>query len=308
VRLAAVTGAGVVLLEERAETRLVLPGDVRCLAQAPDGSLWAGTASDGLRRSADGREGWEREGLAGVAVRSIAFGPERVYAGVKPAAVWSRERGGDWQPLAPFPRLRSWWWVSPAEKPFRPYVLGLAVSPRNSHVLLAGIEAGAVLRSDDGGRSWSGHRKGASRDCHGLWYQDGIAYAVGGTNGLAQSRDDGRTWQHSRTGLVGRYGWSAAADPEEPERAYLVAARALRAHSGDAGACVHRWTGTRWQPVLGPFRSLPVVATGRTGVVLAAADGGALHTSKDHGSTWRRLPSSLGAPARALLVLRDEQS
>jgi hypothetical protein len=303
VRLAAVTRAGVLLLEVGEEPRRTLEGDIRCLARAPDGALWAGTAEDGLRRSGDGGEKWEFAGLAGIAIRSLAFGAERVYAGVKPAAVWERDPEGLWKPLPPFPRRRSWFWLSPAERPFRPYVLGLAVSSHDPSVLLAGIEAGAVLRSDDGGHSWSGHRRGASRDCHGLWYQDGLAYAVGGTNGLARSRDDGRTWEASREGLVGRYGWSAAADREDPERAYLVAAPGLKAHSGNARAGVHRWTGGRWEPVLGPFRSLPVVATGGAGEVLVAADGGALYLSSDHGSTWARLPAGLGGQARALLVL-----
>jgi hypothetical protein len=303
VRLAAVTRAGVLLLRDGEEPRVTLAADVRCLAQAPDGALWAGTAEDGLRRSGDGGETWEHAGLRGVQVRSVAFGSEQVYAGVKPAAIWARDRDGGWSPLPPFARLRSWWWMSPAERPFRAYVLGLAVSPHDSSVLLAGIEAGAVLRSEDGGRSWSGHRRGASRDCHGLWYEDGIAYAVGGTNGLARSRDDGRTWEHSLEGLPGRYGWSAAADPEDPERAYLVAAPSLRAHSGDARAAVHRWTGTRWERVLGPFRSLPVVATGVAGEVFVAVDGGALHVSSDHGSSWNPLPIGLGDRARSLLAL-----
>jgi photosystem II stability/assembly factor-like uncharacterized protein len=303
VRLAAATPAGVLLLEAEGEPRLSLADDVRCLARSHDGTLWAGTAEDGVRRSTDGGETWERAGLEGRATRSLAFGPDRVYAGVKPAAVWACDAGGSWQPLAPFPRPRSWWWASPAEKPFRPYVLGLAVSPRDPDLLLAGIEAGAVVRSTDGGRRWSGHCRGASRDCHGLWYQDGLAYAVGGTNGLARSRDDGLTWEHTLDGLAGRYGWSAAADPAEPERAYLVAAPVLRAHSGDACASVHRFAGGRWERVLGPFRSLPVVASGGQGEVCAAVDDGVVRVSSDYGSTWRPHPARLDGQARALLVI-----
>lgn len=303
MRLAAVTRAGVLLLDGKQAPRRTLAGDVRCLARAPDGALWAGLVTDGLRRSEDGGESWEHAGLRGIAVRSVAFGPGRVYAGVKPAAVWARDGEGRWGPLAPFPRRSSWWWLSPAERPFRPYVLGLAVSSRDPSVLLAGIEAGAVLRSDDGGESWSGHRRGASRDCHGLWYENGLAYAVGGTNGLAWSRDDGRTWEHTLDGLAGRYGWSAAADRDDPELAYLVAAPAMSAHSDDARAWVHRRIGRRWERVLGPFSSLPVVAAGRRGEVVAAVDGGALRVSSDHGSTWEPLPTGLDVQARALLVL-----
>lgn len=303
MRLTAVTNAGVLEIAPGSEPRPILQGDVRCLATAPDGSLCAGTAEDGVRRSRNGGATWERAGLDGVPVRSLAFGPDRVYAGVKPAAVWARDAEGEWTPLAPFPRSRSWWWLSPAERPFRPYVLGLAVSPRDPRILLAGIEAGGLLRSADGGRTWSGHRPGASRDCHGIFYADGIAYAIGGTNGLARSRDDGESWTHTLEGLSGRYGWTAAADPAEPELAYLVAAPVRSAHSPNARASLHRWAGSRWERVLGPYRSLPVVATAGPGEVVAAVDDGELHVSDDGGSSWRPLGVRLGTGVRSLLAL-----
>ena len=164
--IVAATREGIELVKD-GSARRTLDADVRCLAD--DGSrLWAGTRDDGVRVSDDRGETWLGGGLAGTAVRSLAVHGSRVYAGLRPAAVW-RSEGGDWQPLAPFPRRRCWFWWSPAEKPHNAYVLGLAA---NGNVILAGIEAGALLRSD-GGRVWSGHRRGASRDCHGLWIDGG---------------------------------------------------------------------------------------------------------------------------------------
>lgn len=52
----------------------------------------------------------------------------------------------------------------------------------------AGIELGAVVRSEDGGRTWSGHRHGALRDCHSLTFHHSHAqwvYEAGGTGGGA---------------------------------------------------------------------------------------------------------------------------
>jgi hypothetical protein len=44
------------------------------------------------------------------------------------------------------------WRVTPAEPPFnQAYVLGLTVSPTDPDAIVAGIEFGALLRSDDGG-------------------------------------------------------------------------------------------------------------------------------------------------------------
>ena len=88
-----------------------LSGDVRCLAATPSG-LFAGTQEGDILRSDDGGETWRPAGLTGRAVKSLAAGPEgAVYAGTRPAGVQvSRDGGTSWQELAPFPRLRSWWW------------------------------------------------------------------------------------------------------------------------------------------------------------------------------------------------------
>jgi hypothetical protein len=292
VVIVAATSQGVELVADGAARR-TLDADVRCLAA--DGSrLWAGTSDDGVRVSDDRGETWLDGGLAGAAVRSLAVDGSRIYAGLRPAAVW-RNEGGDWQPLAAFPRRRRWFWWSPAEKPYHAYVLGLAAK---GDVLLAGIEAGAVLRSA-GGEMWSGHRRGASRDCHGLWIDEGRAYAVGGTRPLVVSDDLGSTWRSSRAGLAGRYGWSAVS---HEGHVYLAAAPLRRAHSADAGAWIHRGDGVGpWTRVVGPVQSLPRLGAG--GGLLVYAHGPELRESRDGGQSWSELGPRLSGPARALLVL-----
>jgi hypothetical protein len=140
--------------------------DVRALAGV-GGTLFAGTDGAGVWHSEDAGRSWEPAGLHGERVRSIAMGGGALYAGTRPPRVHvTRDRGRSWRPLPRFRRLRSWWWLQPAEKPFRPsYVSALAVTQHGT--VVAGIEACAVLRSEDG-ESWSGHRRGALRDCHEL--------------------------------------------------------------------------------------------------------------------------------------------
>ena len=71
-----------------------------------------------------------------------------LYAGTKPPAVFvSRDAGDTWLELESFRQMRRRFWYTPAE-PGAPYVLGLTVSPTEPTVILAGIEYGAVLRSD----------------------------------------------------------------------------------------------------------------------------------------------------------------
>ena len=291
--IVAATREGVELVGGGA-VRRTLDADVRCLTY--DGArIWAGTTADGVRVSDDRGETWLDAGLAGHAVRSLAVDGSRLYAGLRPAAVWRRE-DGDWRPLAPFPRRRSWFWLSPAEKPHHAYVLGLAA---RGDVIFVGIEAGAVLRSGDGGRTWSGHRRHASRDCHGLWVEGGRAYAVGGTRPLAVSDDLGLTWRWSRAGLAGRYGWSAVS---HEGAVYLAAAPVRSAHSADAHAWIHRGDGGGpWTPVVGPLSGLPRLGAG--GGLVVYALGTELHESHDSGKNWSKLGARLSGPARALLVV-----
>lgn len=186
--------------------------DVRSLAADPLNPmmLFAGTQGKGVLRSVDGGRTWRSMGLAGQIVKALAVSrtqPGTVYAGTKPALLFvSRDGGASWTELESFRRIPSRrFWFSPAEKPFSAYVQAIALSPIDPQVLLVGIEAGAVVRSTDGGRSWTGHRRGALHDCHALTFHatngDWI-YEGGGTGtGVSVSRDSGTTWIQLRAGL-----------------------------------------------------------------------------------------------------------
>jgi len=180
------------------------------------------------------------------------------------------------------------------------------VSPDDPDVVLAGIELGGVLRSEDGGRHWGSHRQGASRDCHALAFHRGAAYQAGGTRGGTVSRDGGRTWT-TLPGLDRKYGWSVAAEPSEPSVGYLSAAFARTAHGPACNAAIFRSDGRSWERLSGglpeTISSLPVLQTGDPGEVYAAIAQGELWASRDHGDHWERVPVDLGGRARGLLVI-----
>ncbi len=296
--------------------------DVRCLSGDPlhPDVAYAGTQGEGLFRSDDRGRSWRPLGPPGVTVKAVAPSPHEpglVWVGLKPARVVAcREDGRRWEPLAPFRRSRSWFWMTPAESPMtQPYVQGLAESPTQPGFLAAGIEAGALVVSEDGGGSWSGHRRGASRDCHTLSFHphDGSWAYEGGGTGAAVSRDGGRSWRKARAGLDRRYCWAVAADPEEPTLWYVSAAPGARkAHGpGPAEARIFRSGPRGWEALAGglpdPLPSMPYgLSAPAPGEVYALLASGDVWRSLDRGTTWSRLPVALGKNTRAFALLPGE--
>lgn len=303
------------LEDERVNCLLVHPADPTV--------VYAGTQGTGVWRSADAGRHWEQWGLDDAIVKSLAASvadPDRLYAGTKPPLVYrSDDAGSTWRELSSFREIP--WrrlWFSPAEPPYSAYVQGLAVSPEDPDVVLAGIEFGAVVRSDDGGETWGRHVKGAIRDCHTLAFhaEDGdYVYEAGaGWGGAgAWSRDSGATWERPARGLDRMYGWAVASDPTDPEQWYVSASTgASNAHSADnAKAFVYRYIGDEsWERLAGglpqpldcmPYAICPDPET--PGSLYLGLSNGDLWHSADFGDIWEQLPVSVPAVERAMVLL-----
>jgi hypothetical protein len=296
--------------------------DVRCLAADPlnPGVVYAGTQGEGVLRSDDSGRTWAPAGLTGRTVKSIAASPHdagTLYAGTKPAHMYlSRDSGQSWVGLEGFRRIRGrWFWFSPAEKPGTAYVQAVALSPTDPAVILAGIEFGAVVRSTDGGQTWSGHLRGALRDCHTLKFHATLgdwAYEAGGTGGGASvSRDGGQTWRKVKAGLSKHYGVACAVDPARPEVWYVsVAPSPWKAFGEKAEGYLYRAAGgAGWQPIgwePHPLRQMPVaLVTDPTapGHLYAGLTQGDVWFSADYGDTWQKLPFNLKGIWISLITL-----
>lgn len=297
---------------------------VRCLCVDPHNRniIYAGTQGSGVLRSSDGGRTWQAAGLAGHVVKSIAVSPcepDTIYAGTRPALIFvSRDSGAHWEELSAFRRIFSRRiWFSPAEPPFIGYVQGIALSPTDPNVIVAGIEAGAVVRSTDRGKTWQDHRKGALRDCHSIRFHatnGDWVYEGGGTGaGVTFSRDAGNTWTQIRQGLDRHYGWAAAADPARPDVMYAsVSPGPMKAHSADnAQAYIFRSTGgSPWEKLSGglpqPLNHMPyalLTDPAAPGHLYAGMSNGVVWHTADYGDHWRQLPLNLGGIWTAMIML-----
>lgn len=325
----AVTWLGAARAEQRAASdwtvEPILTGqDVRCLASNPldPHVIYAGTQGNGVFRSDDQGVSWRPVGMQGQVVKSLAISPHEpsvAYAGTRPAFVYrTRDGGGTWEELAGFRRIRSrWFWWSPAESPWKAYVQAMSVSPAAPGRILAGVEFGAVVLSEDGGETWSAHRRGSLRDCHDLKFhaRDGDwAYEAGGTGGGASvSRDGGRTWRKMKEGLAKNYGVACAADPAQPEIWYVsVAPGPGKAYGEQAQAYLYRASGgAAWHPIgwaPHPMAHMPralVTDPEAPGHLYAGVTNGDVWHSPDYGESWAKLPFNFGAQVVSLVMIRQ---
>jgi len=295
---------------------------VTCLSSnvTGEGPAYAGTEKGSILASADKGATWLEVGSIGKEVRSIAVAPSDpnvLYAGSKPPHMFASEDSGkEWVELVQFRRIPwRWLWRSPAEGYRSAYVQAIAVSPADPEVILAGIEYGAVARSDDGGLTWQGHRRGAVRDCHNMIFHPSNgewSYEAGGT-GAAFSRDGGKSWTQPRSGLDRRYCWAVAADRSDPTRWYVSASPGPSKAHGDtnAEAFVYRMRQDgRWEPLGGglpqPLNHMPYALLSipdRPQELYAGMSNGEVWRSLDRGDTWERLPFNLGAIKRTLIAV-----
>ncbi|MDF1520743.1 MAG: hypothetical protein RQ728_08350 [Brevefilum sp.] len=199
----------------------------------------------------------------------------------------------------------------------------LAVSPTNPEVLLAGIEVGAVMRSDDRGKTWSKHRRGSDRDCHSLKFhnEDGNWAYQGGGGGVSYSTDGGRSWKKPKAGLGLKYGWMVSADPERPDIWYLTASERPNllkgqfhplAHiDGQAQGHIYRKIGGGpWQQLSGglpePLDYMAfdlAVVPGKTGQLYAGLANGQIWQTDDYGENWDHLPIDFGGIHHSMIVM-----
>jgi len=278
---------------------------VQCVAAGVNGKgiVYCGTLGEGAFVSGDGGSSWRPlKGLRAGNVTSFAVSNSGVvYAGSEPSALFRSEDAGDtWRELPSLltlPSSKEWSFPPRPETHHVRSIFPDLVKPNRLHVA---IEAGALLRSDDGGQTWCDRVPSAPRDTHTLASSPddpGRLHSAAG-DGYFESIDGGDHWRRVVTGLEHQYCWSVAISRAHPAIVVLSASRSpYAAHFKEAAnSFVYRRVGNGdWRQLDNGLSKplglrIPVITASRleAGVFYLSAEG-EVYRSSDGGLRWEKL-------------------
>ncbi|MFT7600803.1 MAG: photosystem II stability/assembly factor-like uncharacterized protein [Acidimicrobiales bacterium] len=237
------------------EPRVVLDrGGVRDLFDF-NGRLFAGTGT-GLFLSDDGGETWAAAGLAEYEVWQVrAGGDGTLYAGTQPAGLFRSVDGGDsWTEIEAFAKApEAAAWCVPLDPPLPGRARALVIDVNDPLKIWVGVEVGGIMRTTDGGETWTLDRPGDNPDLHmmyahpedpnvlfastGYGREDHIAEEIEGNAGVFRSDDHGQTWQYAWAGITPRYSRPMCIDARAPFSLTVGSApNAFSSHKDNDGA------------------------------------------------------------------------
>lgn len=270
---------------------------VQTVAVVADDSsrMYAGTLGDGFWLSADSGYSWEEAGtgIPHAEITAVAVGhsqgsqPRPVFAGTEPSTMSKSTDGGrSWRELETLTELPSASRWSFPPKPETHHVRWVEVDPNEAGRLYVAIEAGALVRSLDGGETWIDRVPDGPIDTHTAASHretKGRIYSAAG-DGYFESHDGGESWSRSMEGLRHRYLVSVAVDPGDADTVVVSAAMgpSMAYWPGRAEAYLYRKTaGGSFEPVM---EGMPdAVGTVASRLATHEAEPGTFYAANNHG-------------------------
>jgi len=303
-----------VLTEPEAYTVFVHPRDPNLVL--------AGT-KDGIYRSTDGGATFKRANFPDAGVQVWSFlpdpaDPKRLLAGGSPVAIYRSDDAGESWTRQAVPQL-----PDRGKAPFAVRVMRFARRPGRPDEIYAALEVGGVMRSTDGGESWSDCSEHLIRlsveeprlrskivsDTEAEGMLDGHAICMSAADpdavvlavrmGLFRSQDQGKTWEDLRVDRFSpfTYGRDIKVSPQDPNTLY--ACLSVAASSKDGALYRSQDIGRTWQrfdkvQVHGTIMSVAPHHTDPKQVYLAARYDGEIFGTLDGGETWQFMPLPQG--------------
>jgi photosystem II stability/assembly factor-like uncharacterized protein len=208
---------------------------------------YCGTFGGGLWKTNDGGKKWDKIGtgfistsnVTSVSVSSLEKGKNGLnvlYVGTEPSEFYRSDDGGDsFKKMISLNSLSSSQTWSFPPRPWTHRIRWIEPDVNSpAHVFVA-IEAGALVQSRDGGRTWIDRVKQGPYDTHTLATHrkaPGRLYCSAG-DGYFESFDHGETWNRPTAGLGHHYLYGLAVDSENPQTVIVSASSgAWQAHYG----------------------------------------------------------------------------
>ncbi|MGA7899278.1 MAG: hypothetical protein WCA39_10500 [Nitrososphaeraceae archaeon] len=272
---------------------------------------YCGTFGNGLWRTNDGGQTWNIVGkdvISSPYIMSVSMSQDhgnkinKIYVGTEPSALYiSNDGGHSWEKMSALNSLPSSTSWSFPPRPWTHHVRWIEPDLNNIDYVFVAVEAGALVQSHDGGRTWIDRVEQSPYDTHTLSTHlkaPGRLYSSAG-DGYFESLNYGESWKELTSGLRHQYLYGLAVDSGDPNTvivsasfgpstAYLVE---------DAESFVYRksdeeenWKAiSKGLPEPGGTTITTLVANPKVAGEFYAVNNHGIFVSIDSGISWKRL-------------------
>jgi photosystem II stability/assembly factor-like uncharacterized protein len=277
----------------------------------------------------DGRT-WSEDRLQidGLRVFSLAVhrrpGGVVLFAGTEPARLYrSDDLGLNWTELPAIRAKQTEHWMFPTP-PRYAHLKHVAIDPDDERHMFVSVEQGALLRSEDGGESWTEVESFLTpedrfhSDIHRLAFSPGDSKHLFMTTGegFYRSLDGGATWEHTQ-GVGSRLAYPDPLFVHPRQHKTLIVAGAglfpgswTEGPAGTANAGVIRSDdeGVTWrevgsglpEPVHGNLEAMTLHDTGEEIGLVFGTTQGEIYSSQDEGDSWELIVGGLPGVSKSL--------